>query len=134
MSWSGASADAGGGVTITRKLSVGGRLLGFTSLDLFDQVGWSARTMLLVTSYTFSDAPFALSAGLGKMRVRHKENDIRGETTVLETGVEMAWRRGTSLRLVALETWAVGDTRWSGSGAPTGNARQFYVGAGILVR
>jgi hypothetical protein len=134
MSWSGASADVGGGVTIMRKLSVGGRLLGFTSLDLFDQVGWSARTMLLVTSYTFSDAPFALSTGLGKMRVHHKENDIRGETTVLETGVEMAWRRGASLRLVALETWPLGDTRWGGSGVPKGNARQFYVGAGILVR
>jgi hypothetical protein len=135
MSVSGTGAEVAGGVTITRQLNVGGRLLGFTELNFFgDQPGWSSRTKLLVASYIFSDAPFAVSSGIGTMSTRQKDNNVRGESTVLETGVEMAWRRGASVRLVALETWTLGHTRWSGSSFPSGNARQFFAGVGILFR
>jgi hypothetical protein len=136
ISAGGLSTDLSGGLTATRHIRIGARLLGFTEVDIAgDQPGWSAHTVLGIASYTI-DSSLTLSSGFGTMTTHQTDSSISGTGAVCETGIELTLprRTGPAVRMFALRTWPLARTKWRGTTYPYGNAAQLHVGLGVLFR
>ena len=135
ISVGGLGADIAGGLTLGHRMRIGARFEGVTSVDIGDQPGWSARTVLGIASYTF-DSSFTVSSGLGRMMTHQKDSAISGRAAVCETGLELALPRGTgpAVRFFVGRTWPIASTRWKGTTYPFGSTAQFHAGLGVLFR